>query len=495
MKHKFSDLPLQLKIAFIYVLSSVLILVVNMSLLIGITTVSARLQRTYEDNLSLNEMTKALSDVQYSMTQYLNVKSSDSLEEYYISEQTYRNLINELNVEVTDSNADVMQRNIKYMSEEYLDLVSQTVEAKRGRNVEKYRQRYELATEMYNFINSYIDSLNTRQFEDNSKTYSEISRSLRSMQNVSLIVIIAVIVTNAFAIINYTGRLIRPLRVLSRSADEVAKGNFDVELPRVESKDEIGVVTKAFNKMVVSIRNYIDQIKENMELERQHKEKELMMETHLKDAQLKYLQAQINPHFLFNTLNAGAQLAMMEGADKTYEFVQNMSEFFRYNINKNDEIIKLRDEIELVNHYMFIINVRFAGEITFIKDIDESLLDADIPSMIIQPLVENAVNHGVRNVEYDKVITVSVKRVENNVRVSVKDNGVGMSEEIINEILSGNKKKRSDSMDSNGVGLDNVIERLKIFLDSDDVMSIVSEGKNKGSEFLFYLPIKETDYV
>ena len=154
MKHKFSDLPLQLKIALIYVLSSVLILVVNASLLIGITTVSARLQRTYEDNLSLNEMTKALSDVQNSMTQYLNVKSSDSLEEYYISEQTYRNLINELNVEVTDSNADVMQRNIKYMSEEYLDLVSQTVEAKRGRNVEKYRQRYELATEMYGFINS-----------------------------------------------------------------------------------------------------------------------------------------------------------------------------------------------------------------------------------------------------------------------------------------------------------------------------------------------------
>ena len=115
--------------------------------------------------------------------------------------------------------------------------------------------------------------------------------------------------------------------------------------------------------------------------------------------------------------------------------------------------------------------------------------------MIIQPLVENAVNHGIRNVEYDKVITISVKRVENNVCVSVKDNGVGMSEETINEILSGNKKKRTDSMDSNGVGLDNVIERLKIFLNSDDVMSIVSEGKNKGSEFLFYLPIKETDYV
>jgi len=492
-KHRFRDLPLQIKMTLVYILSSFLILAVNTSLLIGITTVSARLQRTYEDNLYLNDLSNALSDVQVSMTEYLNVKSSDALEYYYINDQKYRNLIQNLNIDVTDSSYDIMQRNIRNMSEDYLNLVSQTIEAKRGRNVEKYRMRYESATAMYNYINIYIESLNTSRFEDNSRTYSDISKSLRSMQNFSMIVIIAVIVTNAFAIINYTGRLIRPLQTLSESANDVAKGNFDVELPRVESKDEIGVVTTAFNKMVVSIRNYIDQIRENMEIERQHKEKELMMETHLKDAQLKYLQAQINPHFLFNTLNAGAQLAMMEGADKTYEFVQNMSEFFRYNIKKNDEIIRLRDEIELIDHYIFIINVRFAGEIRFIKDIDDSLLDVEIPSMIVQPLVENAINHGIRNVDYDKVITIKVKRIDNSVCVSVKDNGVGMSEETIKDILSGNSKKNSDSMDSNGVGLDNVIERLRIFLDTEDVLTIVSEGKNKGTEFLFYLPIKETE--
>ena len=75
-----------------------------------------------------------------------------------------------------------------------------------------------------------------------------------------------------------------------------------------------------------------------MEKEQQLKEKEILMEAHLKDAQLKYLQAQINPHFLFNTLNAGSQLAMMEHADRTYDYIQNVAAFFRYNVSKNDEV-------------------------------------------------------------------------------------------------------------------------------------------------------------
>lgn len=91
------------------------------------------------------------------------------------------------------------------------------------------------------------------------------------------------------------------------------------------------------------------------------KEKELLMETHLKDAQLKYLQAQINPHFLFNSLNAGAQLAMMESADRTYDYIQNMAAFFRYNIKKDHDEVTLEEEIRLVDNYIYILNVRFSG--------------------------------------------------------------------------------------------------------------------------------------
>ena len=187
---------------------------------------------------------------------------------------------------------------------------------------------------------------------------------------------------------------------------------------------------------------------------------------------------------------------MMEGADKTYEYVQVMAEFFRYNVKQSDKVITLKDEITLVDHYIYIINVRFSGDIAYEKNVDEALLNVKIPSMILQPIVENAVNHGIRNMEGKGRITLSVKRIEDTVLVSIKDNGVGMTPERIRQVLEGDiDPEQSSSMDSNGVGLDNVINRLKMFLDTDDVLSIVSEGEGTGTEFVIYLPFEESSDV
>ena len=230
-----------------------------------------------------------------------------------------------------------------------------------------------------------------------------------------------------------------------------------------------------------------------MEVERNLKEKELMMEAHLKDAKLKYLQAQINPHFLFNTLNAGAQLAMMEGADRTYQYVQNVAEFFRYNVKKGDETVTVLEEIELVDNYIYILNVRFSGEIHYEKNIDESLLGVKMPSMILQPIVENCVNHGIREMAGEGRIKLSVYRIDDVVCISVRDNGIGMSQDTIDKVLNGTYREEELAVGSNGVGMDNVIARLKLFTESDDVMSIVSEGKNKGCEVIIYLQMKERE--
>lgn len=112
-----------------------------------------------------------------------------------------------------------------------------------------------------------------------------------------MLVLAVVVVGNIVVIIRITGSMIRPLKSLAVSADEVARGNFETGLLPVTSEDEIGIVTKAFNQMVISIRQYIERLRQSMEIQQSLKEKELMMEAHLKDAQLKYLQAQINPHF------------------------------------------------------------------------------------------------------------------------------------------------------------------------------------------------------
>ncbi len=492
-RYSLLNLSLQGKISSIYILTNLLVCLINLLLILGINRMSGEMELVYQDNMHLNELSAALNAVQDSMTEYLNAKTSESLEEYYRNEQIYLSLAEELNDEVTGISFDRMKRNIRHMSDTYLETADQTIEAKRGRNVEKYRIRYENATQIYGYITTYINNLNNQQFQSNSENYNELVHAFRLFEAVSIGITFIVMFVNVGIIIKLVGTIINPLKVLSKSADEVAKGNFDIALLEVQSQDEIGVVTGAFNQMIVSIREYIERIRHSLEVERLMKEKELMMDAHLKDAQLKYLQAQINPHFLFNTLNAGAQLAMMEGADRTYQYVQNMADFFRYNVKKGDEIVTLREEIELVDNYIYILNVRFSGDIHYEKKVDQSLLQTEMPSMILQPIVENCVNHGIREMAGNGRIWLSVYCIDDTACISIRDNGIGMSKETINKILSGTYREEELAAGSNGIGMDNVIARLKLFTESDDVMSIISDGTDKGTEVIIYLQIKERE--
>ena len=339
--NKFLNKPLQFKIISICIFANVIIFIVNMFLILGINSMSKDMELIYEDNRSLNELSDSLSAVQDSMTGYLSSKTSDSLEEYYKSAQAYQDMAEKLDDKVTDFSFNRMERNIKYMSYRYLEVVDQTIEAKRGRNVEKYRNYYETATGLYEDISAYITSLNLELFVANSENYVMLSKGYRNFEAVAVTIMTLIMIGNVVIVTSFVSAMIMPLKNLADSADEVAKGNFDADLPEIAYNDEIGIVIGAFNKMVVSIKDYIEKLKESLEKERYMQEKELMMEAHLKDAQLKYLQAQINPHFLFNTLNAGAQLAMMEGVDRTYEYVQTVADFFRYNVKNQKTFVTI----------------------------------------------------------------------------------------------------------------------------------------------------------
>ena len=491
--NRFFDKPLQVKVISICALTNVVIFIVNIFMIIGINSMSDDMNLVYQDNRALNELSGALTDVQDSMTLYLSAKTSDSLENYYRSAQVFQELSEKLDDKVTDLSFNRMERNIRYMSQNYLDEVALTIEAKRGRNVEKYRTHYEISSLLYEDIKAYITSLNLELFVVNSDSYTALSRAFKKFEIVGVSVMTIVMIGNVLVVTSFVRAIMQPLRDLANSANKVSEGDFDTELPQITYNDEIGIVTNSFNKMVVSIKQYIEQLKESMEKERYMQEKELMMEAHLKDAQLKYLQAQINPHFLFNTLNAGAQLAMMEGADKTYEYVQTVADFFRYNVKSQKNDVTVREEVNLVDNYIQILNVRFSGDIGYEKQVDLRLFDTRMPSMILQPIVENAVNHGIREMGDEGNITLKVYREDSNICISVIDNGKGMEKEEINNVLNGNYTPKENAYDNNGIGMDNVISRLRLFTGVYDCIDIKSEGKGKGCEVIIRLPMqKET---
>ena len=473
MRKKFRQLSLQAKMSSIFVLANLVVFAVTVILLLGINSMSSEIDKVYQGNLRLNEVSDALMAVQDSMTDYLNSKTSDSLEEFYRNEQTYSQLVQDMSDEVTGATFQRMERSIRHMSEEYLDLVSQTIEAKRGRNVEKYRVRYENATQMYEYINTYIYSLNNEQFRSNSENYSRLSAAFRNFEMVSVIALSIVIVVSVSIVVKLTGEIISPLKDLAVTADEVAGGNFDTELLQVQSEDEIGVVTGAFNQMLISIRQYLESLRESMEIRRSLMEKELLMEAHLKDAQLKYLQAQINPHFIYNTLD-NIRYLIPTDPQRAQQLIGRFIGILRYSINNTKHNVTVKDDLKYLQDYLVIQSTRFGANFSYEIDIDDACMEFIIPKLLLQPLLENSIKYGFQK---KPCIHIRVRGWlgEDALYFTVEDNGGGVDETMLEQLRD---ILRSDEVNIEHNGLQNINRRIWLGYGGDSGLTIDStEGE------------------
>ena len=488
---RWRDFSLVSKIIIEVGMIAILLFSMNMLFYARINNSMQRMDNVYASNTELTELSQIFEKVQDNMYSYLKVKSSQALLDYYQNEAKYRDQLEKLNEENIDDSVKLLERNIRKMSETYLDCTAETVAAKRGRNVEKYKRKYDETTKLYGYIQSSIEELNNLMFQENSNTYSVLRAVMRYLEVSNTIIMLGIVAGGMVLLFQVTRKMFGPLSNMAETAQLVGQGNFHVKMHDTDAQDELGTVTRAFNTMVENLDLYMARTKASMEKEQQMMERELLMENHLKEAQLKYLQSQINPHFLFNSLNAGAQLAMMEDAEQTGIFVEKMADFFRYNVKKGQEDATLGEELEAVDNYIYILNVRFAGDIHFSKEVDESLENVRMPSMILQPVVENAVNHGIRDIEWEGKIHLTVTGDADYIRISVKDNGKGMTQEQIEGVLSGNRERRNEEGDSTGIGMNNVISRLELYYEESGLMEINSEGEGKGTEAVIYIPVHE----
>ncbi|EEQ59286.1 ATPase/histidine kinase/DNA gyrase B/HSP90 domain protein [Clostridiales bacterium 1_7_47FAA] len=485
------NIPIAHKLFLEIALTAAALFASNLLIYAQINRMVVRMDSVYSSNVNLNELSDCLAGVQNYMYKYLEVKDSDSLTAYYKSEQEYRDLLDGLNRKVTDNPIQILEKNIRSMSESYLAITDETVQAKRGLNVEKYKSSYESALRLYKFINDDISILNGQQFKNNSASYKTLQSALRYLEIISLVILCIVMVISLAVMMMMTRDIVTPLTNLAHTAKLVGQGNFHVKVTPIKTRDELGIVTGTFNQMVDSLDEYVNKIKESAEKEQEMKARELLMANHLKEARLKYLQSQINPHFLFNSLNAGVQLAVMEDAEKTSVFIERMADFFRYNVKKGSGDATIREEVETVDNYIYILNVRFAGDIHYVSELDETVLDYRIPSMILQPLVENAVNHGIRGIEWPGEIRLRVQDKGGQIEIRVEDNGKGMTREQVGTILSGSHI--TVDSDSTGIGLGNVIARLRLYYGTDQVFCIDSKGENQGTSVILTIPKKEED--
>lgn len=265
----------------------------------------------------------------------------------------------------------------------------------------------------------------------------------------------------------------RPIRKLSKVTDLVAKGDLTVRSD-VRSGAEVNMLSNSLNTMIDKINELLGQVTKE--------------QTRLRKAEFELLQAQINPHFLYNTLDAIVWLAEAGDQKKVVSMVGSLSEFFRTSLNQGKDIVFIKEELQHVRSYLEIQQVRYQDILKYEIHVPEELHKYLIPKITIQPLVENALYHGIKNKRGPGKITITGKPEENFFVIRVEDNGIGISKERLMEVKDGISHKVPTEKDI--YGLYNVNERIRLNFGEKYGISIESVY-GKGTTVNIILPYME----
>ncbi|ADO55044.1 MULTISPECIES: sensor histidine kinase [Paenibacillus] len=269
-----------------------------------------------------------------------------------------------------------------------------------------------------------------------------------------------------------------PVGRLVRLAKRIATGDLNIEpQPQPRRDDELGVLADAISQMSADLSILIEKDKQSLEMRRLVKELELLA-----------LQNQINPHFLFNTLNVLSKLAILEGAEKTSDLIVSLSNLLRYSLQKLDKPVTLQEELNHINEYVTIQQARFRDRICFDLHFDASVLQQQIPALTIQPFIENAFLHGVADMENGAIITLTLSRAGEDVQIEISDNGKGMTEETRLSVLR--LEGGAESSSSTGLGMQNVFRRLQLFYEKEGMVEIRSHT-GLGTTITIRIPVKK----
>lgn len=265
--------------------------------------------------------------------------------------------------------------------------------------------------------------------------------------------IIAVSLFIAFVLIYFISSFLsRRLLLLYKVLGKVSMGDLNA-VSEVDGNDEIGVLSKQFNNMLASIRNLMFEVSES------HRQKSLL-ELRQRDIKLKMMASQINPHFLFNALESIRMKAHVKGEKEISNVVRLLGKLMRRSIEIGPRKIKLKEEFDIVRCYLEIQKFRYGDErLSYKLHLDDAAQEVEIPPLIVQPLVENAVLHGLEDVEGGGLVSIDARVESNRVVISVEDTGRGIPEDKIREIENALQDAEEDA-EGHRIGLRNVHQRL-----------------------------------
>lgn len=277
-----------------------------------------------------------------------------------------------------------------------------------------------------------------------------------------------------------TTDFIRPFKKLIKGMEKVQSGDHTVQID-LHRKDEIGYLGKAFNRMVKEMKTLTNWVYQE-QLTR-------------KEAEIKALQSQINPHFLFNTLDSINWMAHLNNVPEISEMVSSLSSIMEASIGRDDKLISFEEELNYIDNYANILNKRFENRIKLVKDIEPGVFGVKIPRLLIQPLIENAIYHGIERDKDRGTIIISANVSDDIIQIVIEDDGEGISDGdllSINENLSMDNDayfKGLNSKSRKSIGLENVNRRIKLFY-GEEYGLVIESKKYEYTRVFVSIPTK-----
>lgn len=477
------------------ILSFATVILFVASLLAGIVVIQISLSRELNNIYSSSQAILTLSEEVQSLKslteQYLSTKTTTSLEGIHDIINSLSLTAYEMKKMPPDSQMDMKIRDIGYMTEGLTSHVYIALRAKMDANIDLYTESFGQIILLTDFIDLQCGAVASLIAEENIQIIRQHDHRQFRFYGFAVLFTLIMAMECVVYIVFSSRDIAGPIIKMADQAKDIAAGNFDAEDVVCTSRDEVSALVSTFNQMKSDIRRNIHEMEKRQHLELALIEKEsenYRMELMLRDAQLVAMQSQIQPHFLFNTINAGLQIAYCEGANITLEYFSQMSDLLRYSLQNFWEPVSLRLEVEQVYRYFYIMEKRFGDRIQF--DIQEEIdkpvqTQIVVPCMILQPLVENCYTHGVKNVQRLGKIRITLCEYQGRYAVRIADNGCGMSKELIQFLL--NAPAASEQRGSlQGLGVRNVLERLRNYYGRGDVMKIRSK-EGYGTEIILLL--------
>jgi sensor histidine kinase YesM len=417
--------------------------------------------------LRMNEVTQASQQTVTTLNNYLLSSSADNLSQLERSQEQLRKVKFQI-FDLRNTENDFALTNYMNLIDSLVETTDRSLMFQSEKETEDSVKAFTEATR----ISKYISEMTLTLLDTELKTYDRFYRGIIQQSEALNELGIWLLLTITFLLLLFTYwfslSITRPVQKLTLAAKELSRGRFDLHVD-VASNDEISFLAKMFDRMRININNLILEIQQKAQLEKELQQSKLL----LQESQLRSLQSQINPHFLFNTLDTLSKKAYLEGSEETSDLLATVAGLLRYNLKRLDRSVTLYEEVNVLRQYMEIQKARFTDRLQFHSEIDESCMYVQIPGLTLQPIVENAVIHAVEPREEGGTIQFRIMDDGERVIVEIADDGPGMTALKIRQILEEHVVETEGH--STGIGFSNVIQRLRLFYGCDDVIEIESE--------------------